>query len=369
MVDEPYFALFRRMVFILDNPDHRRIRQLFTGIFSLKRVTGLRAQVEDIANQLLDPFSDVRRMDLIADFAKPLPTRVIGELLGVPEADQIRIGDLAGALNPLLEFLPMSPGVLVVANNAVIKLAQYFRDLAATKRAQPGDDLYTAIVHTADGAGLDGDELIANAIIMYIGGHETTAGAIGLAVLALHRNPEQLAMLKADPNLRSGAVDELLRYDAPGQATGRVPMEPVTFGDTTIPPGNGVVAYIRAANRDPAAYANPDALDIRCIVESPTSFGGGAHYCIGHSLARRELEVALGTLLRRRPDMQFATLDPRFRPTPLMRDVAELQVAWYPAHWCRHHASNSRANTASLRRTPKASMLSCRMSPLPGNTS
>ncbi len=331
VTQEPYFELFRRMVFILDNPDHRRIRRLFTAGFTPKRIHALRAQVQAIADGLLDPFGDAQEMDLVADFAKPFPTRVIGELLGVPEADQLRIGDVADTLNPVLEFLPMAPDTLARANEAVLELADYFRHLADAKRADPADDLYTAMVEAADSddeGGLDATELIANAILMYIAGHETTAGATGLAVLALHRNPDQLALLEADPTLLPNAVEELLRYDGPGQATARVTLAEVRFGDTTIAAGNGIVAYIGAANRDPEAYPAPDKLDLRRDVTGPTSFGGGAHLCIGHALARQELEVALATLMRRCPNLQLATLDPPFRPTALMRGVRELHVTW-----------------------------------------
>lgn len=328
---QPYFGVFRRMVFVLDDPDHRRLRRLMSATFTPRRVQALRGRVEEIANRLLDPFAGTRQMDLVADFAKPFPTRVIGELLGVPEADQIRIGELADALNPVLEFLPMAPEVLGRANEAVLELAEYFRALAATKRAAPGDDLYSAMVEATDrddDSGLDEDELIANVINLYVAGHETTAGATGLAVLALHRNPDQLAALKANSTLLPSAIVELLRYDSPGQATARVAIEDIQFGDTILPAGDGVVAYIGAANRDPTAYPNPDVLDVRRQVENLTTFGGGAHFCIGHALARQELVVALGSLLRRCPDLRLATLDPPFRPTPLMRGLEELRVSW-----------------------------------------
>jgi cytochrome P450 len=185
------------------------------------------------------------------------------------------------------------------------------------------------MVHAADEDDLlTEDELVANAILMYIAGHETTAGATGLAVLALHRNPDQLDLLQAEPALLPGAVEELLRYDAAGQATARITTEPVSFGGVEIPAGTGIVGYIGAANRDPEAYPDPDRLDLRRPVEQLVSFGGGAHYCIGHALARQELEVALATLLRRCPKLTLETLDPPFRPTALMRGVASLPVRW-----------------------------------------
>ncbi|MGH9037158.1 MAG: cytochrome P450, partial [Acidimicrobiia bacterium] len=262
--------------------------------------------------------------------AYQLPVRVIGELLGVPPADQDRIAGWVHALNPVLEFLPMSDEVLARANEATGALAEYFGDLAAKRRNDPHDDLFSAMVHAEEeGERLSEDELIANAILLYLAGHETTAGGTGLAVLALHRNPDQLARLRSDPGLIAHAARELIRYDTPGQATARVSTEPITFGDVEIPAGQGIVAWIGAANRDPEAFPEPDRLDLhRSFDRDHLSLGGGAHYCLGHALARQELEVALATLLRRCPDLTLETLDPPFRETSLMRGVLTLPVTW-----------------------------------------
>lgn len=331
VLSEPYFEVFSRMVFVLDNPEHHRIRSLFTSTFTPRRVSAMRDRVQLIADELIDRNERDRAMDLVADFAYPFPVRVIGDLLGVPPDDQARIGDWVHALNPVLEFLPMSDEVLARANEATGHLAEYFGDLAAKRRHDPHDDLFSAMVHAEeDGERLSEAELVANAILLYLAGHETTAGGTGLAVLALHRNPTQLALLQADPGaLLPNAVRELLRYDTPGQATARVSTEPVSFSGTEIPAGQVIVAWIGAANRDPEAFAEPDRLDLRRSFEHDhASFGGGAHYCLGHALARQELEVALGTLLRRCPGLTLETLDPQFRETSLMRGIVSLPVHW-----------------------------------------
>lgn len=327
---QPYFQMFSHMVFILDNPAHHRIRGLFTSTFTPRRVAAMREQVQAIAEALIDRRERERAMDLVADFAYPFPVRVIGELLGVPEDDQVRIGDWVHALNPVLEFLPMSDDVLARANDATGALAEYFGHLAAERRRDPRDDLFSAMVHAEEeGQRLSEVELVANAILLYLAGHETTAGGTGLAVLALHRNPEQLALLQSEPELLPQAVRELLRYDTPGQATARVSTEPVTFSGTEIPAGQGIVAWIGAANRDPEAFPEPDRLDLRRQFENDhVSLGGGAHYCLGHALARQELEVALATFLRRCPKLTLETLDPPFRETSLMRGVVSLPVHW-----------------------------------------
>ena len=330
VTEQPYFEMFAHMVFILDNPDHRRIRSLFTAAFTPRRVAEMHQRVEAIADDLITAKAAQREMELVADYAYQLPLRVIGEFLGVPQDDHARIAEWVHALNPVLEFLPMSDEVLAKANEATGVLADYFADLTAKRRHDPQDDLLSAMVHAEEeGERLTETELIANAILLYLAGHETTTGGTGLAVLALHRNPDQLAQLQADPGLLPNAVRELLRYDSAGQATARVTTVPTSFSDVEIPEGQVVVAWIGAANRDPEVFADPDRLDLHRPVERDLmTFGGGAHYCLGHALARQELEVSLATLLRRCPELRLETLDPPFRETSLMRGVLQLPATW-----------------------------------------
>lgn len=329
VVEQPYYDVFRRMVFVLDNPDHRRVRLLFAKSFSPAQIRQLHDRVVAIADELVDAVIDYGGMDFVADFAVPLPIRVIGALLGVPRQDQDRIGRISHRLNPVLQFLPMDDTTVNDANAAVIELTGYFRDLADYKRRNPADDLLTQMVTAVDqNETLDDDELVANAILLYLAGHETSAGAGGLALLALHRHPEQLAMLAQDRSLIPNAVTELFRYDAPGQATARVTTTPVTFGENEIPPERGIVAWIGAANRDPDKYPEPDVLDVHRQVDHIVTFGGGAHYCLGQALARQELAVTLEVLLDRLPDLRLTDMDPPHRETSLMRGLAMLPVAW-----------------------------------------
>lgn len=327
---QPYYDVFRRMVFVMDNPDHRRVRLLFAKSFTPVQIKKLYDDVTVIANELIDPVEGDGGMDFISDFAMPLPIRVIGQLLGVPVSDQDRIGLLSHALNPVLQFLPMDAATQAKANDAVAEMTAYFGELADVKRRHPADDLLTQMVTAVDESEvLTDDELVANAILLYIAGHETSAGAGGLALLALHRHPDQLALLKADHGLIPDAVDELLRYDAPGQATARITTAPIVFGDDEIPAGRGVVAWIGAANRDPAKYPEPDVLDVRRRPEHVVTFGGGAHYCIGQALARQELQVTCEVLLNRLPGLVVHGLDtPAYRDTSLMRGLTTLPVTW-----------------------------------------
>ena len=330
--DEAYMDYFRRMVSVMDDPDHRRIRKLLMQAFTNRTVKSMRDQASHITNTLIDQQLAQGGMDLVKDFAYPLPMRIIGAILGLPEEDHDVIGGHATALNPVLEFLPMAPDVLARANDAINILADYFRVLADKRRADPTDDLFSAMVHASeDGERLTSDELIANAILLYVAGHETTAAGLSLAVLSLHRNPDQLALLQAQPELRANAIEELFRYDTPGQATARVATKDVVIGDRALPAGSIVLGYIGAANRDPLAFPDPNSLDITrdfSKLPRPLTFGGGGHLCLGRQLALQEMDVALETLMTRCPDMTLETLDPDFRPTPLMRGLASLQVRW-----------------------------------------
>ena len=329
VVEQPYYEVFRRMVFVLDNPDHRRVRLLFAKSFTPAQIRQLHGRVVAIADGLLDAVIDDGGMDFVADFAVPLPIRVVGALLGVPRQDQDRIGRISHLLNPVLQFLPMDDATMNDANAAVIELTGYFRDLADHKRRNPADDLLTQMVAAVDeNEMLDDDELVANAILLYLAGHETSAGAGGLALLALHRHPDQLAILAQDRSLIPNAVTELFRYDASGQATARVTTTPVTFGENEIPAGRGIVAWIGAANRDPDKYPEPDVLDVRRQIDHIVTFGGGAHYCLGQALARQELAVTLEVLFDRLPDLRLTDMDPPHRETSLMRGLTALPVAW-----------------------------------------
>lgn len=328
--DEPYFDFFRRMVFVLDNPDHRRIRKLLAHAFTPGRVRELRDRATAIASDLLDEHAAARRMEVVSDLAFPFPMRVIGAIMGLPDEDHDRIGRFASALNPVLEFLPMSPEVLATANDAVGELVEYFSDLAMRRRADPTDDLFSAMVHASeDGDTLSDQELIANAILLYVAGHETTAGGTGLAIKALHDHPSQREILQADPERIPGAVEELLRYDTPGQGTARVVMADTSFGDVPVSAGSFVLGYLGAANRDPAVYADPDALDVTrdfAGLPRPATWGGGPHLCIGRNLGLQEFEIVLDAVLSRCGD--YEVTDAEFRPTPLMRGLERLEIRW-----------------------------------------
>ncbi len=329
---QPYFDYFRRMIFVSDDPAHRRLRLLVSKAFTIKRVQALRAPAEQIARALMEEKAKARHMDFIHEFTLPFPLRVIGTILGIPEEDHETIGTHATALNPVLEFLPMAPDVLARANSAVELLAEYFTDLAAKRRAEPTDDLFSALVHaTEDGDTLSDEELIANAILLYVAGHETTAGGTGLALHSLHKNPEQWRLLKENPERIPAAIEEVLRYDTPGQGTARVATKETEFSGVHIPEGSILLGYIGAANRDPEVFPEPNRLNLERDFKKlprPLTFGGGAHMCIGRLLAMQEFEVALSLLCTEYPQLEVDEAALEFRPTPLMRGLEHLPVHW-----------------------------------------
>jgi cytochrome P450 len=208
----------------------------------------------------------------------------------------------------------------------------YFEQLFELRRKNPGDDLTTQLVQAEEfGSKLTNEELTANIILLFGAGHETTVNLIGNGLLALFRNPDQLALLKADPSLIGNAIEEFLRYDSSVQLTGRVALEDIDgLGGKKIPKGESVLCLLGSANRDEAVYPDhPDRLDITRPNVKPLSFGGGIHFCLGAQLARIEAEIAISTLLRRLPGLQLDDADnPKWRPTFVLRGLKQLPASW-----------------------------------------
>ena len=288
-----------------DPPDHTRLRKLVSKAFTPRAIQGLRPRITNLVDGMLDAMAAQRRVDLVDALAFPLPFSVIAEMLGTPPADHERIRQLTGTVVRSLE--PVADPELIKAIVAADEeLSQIAADMIAWKRANPADDLLTALIHAEDdGDVLDDDELIAQTLLLYIAGHETTVNLIAGGTLALLRHPAQLALLRADPALVGNAVEELLRYDSPVQATRRITLEPVTVGGTTIPAGAFVLASLGSANRDESFWGS-DAAELRIDRENARqhgSFGAGHHHCLGASLARLEAAIAFEHLAGRFPDL------------------------------------------------------------------
>jgi cytochrome P450 len=307
-----------------DPPDHTRLRRLVGKAFTARRIDELRPRIEEITETLLDGMAGRDEVDLLNAFAFPLPITVICELLGVPQEDR---DDFRTWSNTLLsgDRVPEEIGAASAA------MAEYLTKLVADKRANPGEDMVTALVHAHDeGDRLDQNELVAMLFLLLVAGHETTVNLIGNGTLALLRNPDQLAALRADPSLVHGAIEEFLRYDGPVQlATFRFTTQPLTVGGTVIPEGEFVLVSLTSANRDPEKFADPDTLDVTRPSGGHVAFGHGIHYCLGAPLARLEGEIAIGRLLARYPELRLAAepRELRWRVSTIIRGLETLPVA------------------------------------------
>jgi cytochrome P450 len=288
-----------------DPPDHTRLRKLVSKAFTPRAIEGLRPRITALVDGLLDEMAAEGRVDLVDALAFPLPFSVIAEMLGTPPADHERIRQLTGTVVRSLE--PIADPQLVAAIMAADEeLSGLAAEMIAWKRANPANDLLSALIHAEDdGDVLNDDELIAQTLLLYIAGHETTVNLIAGGTLALLRNPGQLALLRADPVLVGNAVEELLRYDSPVQASRRITLEPVTVRDTTIPAGAFVMASLASANRD-ENFWGADADEVRLDRQNArqhASFGAGPHHCLGASLARLEAGIAFDHLVGRFPGL------------------------------------------------------------------
>jgi hypothetical protein len=331
VVDEPFYRYFVQMAHVADAPMHTSLRKMFQAAFTVNRVNALRPRIKAIAEELITAKLDAGGMEFISEFAEPFPRIVIGEMIGVPADDNEAIGKWALELGPAFEFLPMSPETKATVNDRVVRLMGYFIGLAHKRAIEPCNDLFSAMVQIADQSGgeITREAVAANAVLLYIGGHETTGGALGLSLLSLHRHPGQFERLLLDPSLVPRAAEELLRFDTSAQGTGRIAGEDVVYGDVTIPSGSMILAYIGSANRDSAVYKDPDVLDLDRVPESrQLAFGPGPHQCVGHALTRLELEVFLEVLIERFPRHQLSSLDPQFRTFPLLRGIVNMEMAW-----------------------------------------
>jgi len=291
-----------------DPPDHTRLRRLVSKAFTPRAIQALKPRITALVDSMLDAAERQQDADLVEALAFPLPFAVIAEMLGTPAGDQDRIRQLSGTIVRSLE--PVNdPEIVAAIIEADAELIEIAADMIAWKRANPADDLLTALIHAEDdGDVLDNDELIAQTLLLYIAGHETTVNLIAGGTLALLLHPDQLAALRDDPALAANAVEEMLRYDSPVQASRRITLESVKIGDAAIPAGAFVMASLASANRD-EQFWGADASELKITRESArqhVSFGAGPHHCLGASLARLEATIAVQRLTSRFPRLALA---------------------------------------------------------------
>ncbi|MBV7700156.1 cytochrome P450 [Streptomyces sp. TRM70350] len=287
-----------------DPPDHTRLRRLVSKACTARRVAELRPRIQEIADRLLDAVVPAGRAELVADFALPLPVTVISELLGVPVDDRYDFQRWTDDMLLRGERLP-DP---VVVNEAWQRMRAYLTKLLESKRARPADDLLSALISARDEEQrLNEDELISMTFLLLVAGYVTTVNLIGGGIAALLAHPDQLQLLRDDPELLPGAVEEFLRYDGPvSPGIARFAREDVQIAGVTIPRGATVLIASAIADRDPARFPDPDRLDVTRQDNGHLAFGHGIHYCLGAPLARLEGQIAIGTVLRRLPDLALA---------------------------------------------------------------
>jgi cytochrome P450 len=332
IMEEPIFRSMSHWMLQQDPPDHTRLRGLVVKAFTARHVEDMRPRIQEVVDQTLDRIADRGRMDLIEDYAFRLPVTIICDMLGIPEEHREAFYSGSRDGGRILDPVPLTPSEIAQGNAGNLMAQMYFQQLFELRRRNPGDDLTTQLVQAEEnGRKLSNEELTANIILLFGAGHETTVNLIGNGLLALHRNPDQLALLKARPELIANAIEEFLRYDSSVQLTGRVALEDIEdLGGKKIPRGETVLCLLGSANRDPAVYPDqPDRLDITRQNVRPLSFGGGIHFCLGAQLARIEAEVAITTLLRRLPDLKLDDAEnAEWRPTFVLRGLKRLPASW-----------------------------------------
>ncbi len=323
-------ALLSKVLLFMDAPDHTRLRGLVSKAFTPRSVERLRPRIAQLTEEMLAPLREAGRFDVIDDVGFPLPVTVICELLGVPSEDRELFRQHTRAMAAILDR-DVTPAQLGEAAGAALTFGAYLVPLFEQRRRAPQADLISALV-AAEEAGdrLGADELLITVVLLLAAGHETTMNLIGNGLLALLRNPDQLELLRARPDLMPSAVEELLRYDSPVRLTARTALEDAVVAGEAVRAGDQVMAMLDAANHDPAVFEAPHTLDVTRDARRHLSFGGGAHYCLGAALARAEAQVALSALVAL-PGLELATDEPRWRPLVALHGLESLPVSCRPA--------------------------------------
>jgi cytochrome P450 len=309
---------------LMDPPDHTRLRKLVSKAFTPRTVEQLRPHVAELVAGMLDD-ADPSGFDLIKTLGYPLPVTVICELLGIPSADQHLFGpwssDASRLLDGDLDEATIQRGIV-----AFMSLVNYLNGIFEERRADPRDDLLTALLAAEEeGEKLSDEELRSTVVLLFVAGHETTTNLIGNGTVALLRQRHEWDRLVADPSLAPGAVEEVLRYDGPVHVTARTTTVPVTIGGVDVEPGQGLITLLAAANRDPGRFPDPDRLDITRPDNHHLTFSHGIHYCLGAALARLEGQEVFKALTQRFPTLEL-TEEPVHREHFVLRGYQGVQV-------------------------------------------
>ena len=323
----PMFRPLERNMLDLDPPDHTRLRALVHKAFTPSLIGQMRDRIQTLADELLDGVARKGEMDLINDYALPLPMTIITEILGVPTSDRNKFHKWSQVLVSL-----SSPNVPLRVIPSVWMFIRYLRRFLRNRRRDLRDDLTSALIQAEEaGDKLSEDELLAMVFLLLIAGHETTVNLIGTGMLALLEHPDQMDKLRQNPSMIKTAVEELLRYTSPVfMSTERHAREDLNIQGVTIPRGGMTLGVIGSANRDETVFENADALDIAREPNKHLSFGQGIHFCVGAPLARLEAQIAINTLLRRMPDLHLSVTPDslRWRPSIFLRGLETLPTSF-----------------------------------------
>lgn len=319
--------IFGRGMLSQDPPDHTRLRNLVGKVFTSRMINSLEGYIEDVANSLLDAVETQGYMDLMRDYAYPIPIKVIAKLLSIPENDHEKFSVWTKAI---LDAAFIQTAEEVSPHS--LAFGKYLEELFALRRKTPGDDLLSQLIQVeSEGNKLSKKELFGMVFLLIIAGFETTANLIGNGTLALLQNAEQMALLKNNPDLMEQAVEEMLRFEAPVKtSTLRWTKEDVEINGQTIPKGERVLVVLGAANRDGEQFKQPHTFDISREENNHLAFGFGVHFCLGAPLARLEGRVAFNVLLKRLPNLRLNLNDQAldWRSGILIRGLQTLPVAW-----------------------------------------
>ena len=310
----------------LDPPDHTRLRGLVSRAFTTRRVARMEEHIRETAHGLLDEVEGDDRFDLMSNLAALLPTVVIAEMIGVPTEDREQFKQWSGEFARVLEPRPtLAEAHAIVATGR--RFDEYFAEIVEQRRADPRDDLLTQLIEAEeDGERLTTREMLTTLRLQLVAGKETTTNLIGNGLLALLRHPEQMELLRREPERITNAIEELLRYDSPVQVDGRRSVEPVQMGEQLLAAGSDLVLVIGGANRDPAEFDRAEELDVTREDPGSISFGRGIHYCLGAPLARLEGKIAFEVLFERFDEIELSGAEPTFRPSIVLRGLNELPI-------------------------------------------
>jgi cytochrome P450 len=310
-----------------DPPAHTRMRNLVNKAFTPRAVEEMRPRIEAITEQLLDEAPEPGRLDVMADLANALPVIVIAEMLGVDPADRKQFKAWSDGIAGSVGSASLDETRMARVRESSASLGEYFHRVIEERRREPRNDLVSRLIAAEEqGDLLSADELLATCILLLVAGNETTTNLIGNGALALMRNRDQMRLLASDPSLIVTAVEELLRFDSPVQATSRVALRDARIGGQEVKEGDLIITFLGAANRDPAQFPDPDTLDVTRRENRHLSFGQGIHYCVGAPLARAEAQTAINALLRRFPDAEPEVEKPAFKPSFILRGLESLPI-------------------------------------------